>query len=142
MIFKNKWSQGMDDFKDALFVRTEVFVKEQNVPLDMELDEYDNLAYHLVIYDNDKPIGVGRFVKIEDYYLIGRVAILKEYRGKGYGEFIMKSIIKKVKELGGKKIKLHAQVHAEKFYEKLGFKSYGEIFYEAGIKHVNMEMNL
>ncbi|QXM06376.1 GNAT family N-acetyltransferase [Crassaminicella indica] len=134
-----KWSKGKEDFKDASHVRYEVFVKEQNVPIELELDEFDDQAYHIVGYENDEAIAVGRILEKESYYLVGRVAVLKEHRGKDYGKVIMENIIKKVEELGGKEIRLHAQMSAKGFYEQLGFEAYGDIFDEAGIEHICMK---
>ncbi|MCT4620256.1 MAG: GNAT family N-acetyltransferase [Marinisporobacter sp.] len=134
-----KWSKGKEAFKDASSVRHQVFVKEQNVPIEIELDELDETAYHIVAYDKNHAVAVGRLLKKEKYYLVGRIAVLKEHRGKDYGNLIMKNIIKKVEELNGKEIQLHAQLTAKGFYEKLGFTSFGDIFDEANIKHICMK---
>lgn len=136
------WFLGKENFEDARLVREEVFVKEQNVPLQIELDGYDDSAYHLIIYKDTRPIGVGRLLKKEGYYIIGRVAVLKEFRGKHYGNVLMNCLINKAKELGATEIKLHAQLYAENFYKKLGFKGYGEVFTEAGIEHICMNKYL
>lgn len=137
-----KWSKGKEDFKDASMIREEVFVKEQNVPIEIEMDEFDNASHHIVIYENHKPITVGRLLEKENYYVIGRVAVLKEFRGNQYGKVVMENILTKAKDLGAKEIRLHAQFYAKNFYEKLGFEAYGEIFYEAGIEHISMKKYL
>ncbi len=137
-----KWSKGKEDLIDAVKIREEVFVKEQNVPIEIEMDAFDDMAYHIVMYENDKPIAVGRLVEKEKYFLIGRVAVLKDYRGKNYGKAIMKNILEKANELGAKEVRLHAQLTAKKFYEKLRFEPYGKIFDEAGIAHICMKKYL
>lgn len=137
-----KWSKGKEDYDNASMIRREVFVKEQKVPLELDLDEFDDVAYHIVGYDKELPVAVGRLLEREDHYLVGRIAVLKEKRGYSYGKIIMEEIIKKVKELGGGEIQLHAQITAKGFYEKLGFLAYGDIYFEADIKHVSMKLVL
>ncbi|MCY6371315.1 GNAT family N-acetyltransferase [Clostridium ganghwense] len=139
---KIKWSKGKEDFKDANMIRKEVFVKEQNVPIEIEIDELDDTAHHIVIYENDKPVTVGRLLEKKKYYVIGRVAVLKEYRGKKYGKVLMENMLMKAEELGANEIRLHAQFYAKNFYEKLGFEAYGKIFNEAGIDHICMKKDL
>lgn len=125
-----------------MIVREEVFVREQNVPLELELDEFDDIADHLVIYKDQRPIAVGRLIEKENYYTLGRVAVLKEFRGKQFGYQLMKELLKKAQELGAAEIRIHAQLTAEKFCKKLGFIPYGEIFEEAGIEHISMKVTL
>lgn len=137
-----KWSKGKEDFKDASMIREEVFVKEQNVPIEIEMDEFDDPAHHIIIYENHKPVTVGRLLEKENHYVIGRIAVLKEFRGKQYGKVVMENILTKAKDLGAKEIRLHAQFYAKNFYEKLGFEAYGEIFDEAGIDHISMKKYL
>lgn len=135
-----KWSKGKEDFNDAWMIREEVFINEQNVPRELEEDGFDDVAHHIVIYENNKPIAVGRL--IEKNSSIGRVAVLKEYRGKNYGYLIMENLLEKAKELQGNEVILHAQLSAKNFYEKLGFEAYGEVFNEAGIDHICMKKYL
>ncbi|MCY6353763.1 GNAT family N-acetyltransferase [Clostridium sp. ZS2-4] len=137
-----KWSKGKEDLKDASMIREEVFVKEQNVPIEIEMDEFDDAAHHIVIYENHKPVTVGRLLEKGNHYVIGRVAVLKEFRGKQYGKIVMENILTKAKDLGAKEIRLHAQFYAKNFYENLGFEAYGEIFEEAGINHISMKKYL
>lgn len=139
---KIDWSRGKENFKDPSFVREAVFIKEQNVPKEIELDEFDSIAHHIVIYEDQKPIAAGRLLETENYYSIGRVSVLKEYRGQDYGKLIMENILNKASALGANEVQLHAQLHAKKFYEQLGFTSFGELFVEAEIDHICMRKYL
>ena len=125
-------------------LRIEVFVKEQNVPMELEIDEKDNSenTVHIGFFDNNKLIGVARLIDLDkDVIHIGRVAIDREYRGRGIGheliigcENIAKQILKK--EII---IELSAQIQAEKFYESLGYNRVNDkIYLDAGIEHVDM----
>lgn len=125
-------------------LRIEVFVKEQNVPMELEIDEKDNSenTVHIGFFDNNKLIGVARLIDMDkDVIHIGRVAIDREYRGRGIGheliigcENIAKQILKK--EII---IELSAQIQAEKFYESLGYNRVNDkIYLDAGIEHVDM----
>lgn len=135
-----KWYFGNDNLIDAYTIRSKVFIQEQNVPEEIEMDNQDEHAYHIVVYDNQKAIATGRLIFENGEYIIGRVAVLKEHRKNGYGNLIVKMLIRKAFELGAKKIKIHAQINAKKFYETLGFKAIGEKYIEAGteIEHIDM----
>ena len=125
-------------------LRIEVFVKEQNVPMELELDEKDHSenTIHIGFFDNNKLIGVARLIDLDkDVIHVGRVVIDKEYRGQGIGrklivgcENIAKQILKKEVI-----IELSAQIQAEKFYESLGYNRVNDIIYlDAGIEHIDM----
>ena len=123
-------------------IRFKVFVDEQKVPPEMELDEYDESAVHLMALEDGQPVGCGRLVLFEGYAQIGRVAVLKENRGSGYGKMICKELINIAREAGVAKIILHSQCSAEGFYLGLGFTPEGEIFDDAGIDHICMVRSL
>jgi predicted GNAT family N-acyltransferase len=129
--------------KDAFKVRHEVFILEQGVPADLEIDEFDPVAFHALAYSNNACIGTAR-LHINDDRLgqIGRMAVLSPFRNKGLGRQIMKALIETAKSKGIPSLVLHAQVSAIPFYEKLGFIADGPIYDEAGIPHRNMMMVL
>lgn len=133
------WYKGKDEFHLTYGIREEVFVKEQKVPVELEMDEYDEIAYHVVVFENNMPVATGRLLEGDKYFKVGRVAVLRDHRGKGYGNLVMESMIKKAAELGAREVHLHAQLHAKKFYENLGFESFGDIFHEAEIEHISMK---
>jgi predicted GNAT family N-acyltransferase len=126
-------------YNDALLVRRTVFIEEQHVPEEEEMDEFDQEATHFVLYDKGKPVGAGRF-RIVDQGLgkIERICVLPQYRGRGAGKLIMEKIEQFAKEQGISKVKLNAQTHAEPFYQKLGYETVSDVFMDAGIPHVTM----
>lgn len=127
--------------EDAVFIRTEVFVKEQK--FENELDDMDDKCKHIVLYDEDKPVGCCRIYKKEEgCYGVGRVAVLDTYRGCGAGRRIMEEAEKCVKEIGGKEIKLSAQLRVQKFYEGLGYVCKGEVYLDEYCPHIAMTKQL
>ncbi len=125
----------------AFNIREEVFIKEQNVPKDLEIDGSDKYAKNMILTVDNKPIGTGRLIEIDNKIYIGRVAILKEYRKKGYATKIINFLLDEAKNMGYKEVFIHSQLHAKEFYEKIGFKAFGEEFLEANIPHINMKIN-
>ena len=129
--------------KDAFEVRREVFILEQGVPEELEIDEHDPTALHVLTYSDINCIGTARLVINSDQSgQIGRMAILRPFRNQGIGRQMMKALIETAKAKGISCLTLHAQVSAMPFYEKLGFKADGPSYMEAGIPHRNMMMVL
>ena len=123
----------------AYSVRYTVFVKEQGVPEELELDNDDPLAWHALLFNGESSIGTARLLPSGK---IGRLAVLEAYRGQGYGTVLMQALIAHGKEKGIAHFYLHAQVTALTFYERLGFRANGPVFNEAGIAHTRMEQSL
>ena len=125
-------------------LRIEVFVKEQNVPIELELDDKDHSdnTVHIGYFDDDKLIGVARLIDMDkDVIHIGRVVIDKEYRGKGIGRKLIVGCETTAKNILKREviIELSAQIQAEKFYESLGYNRVNDkIYLDAGIEHVDM----
>lgn len=117
-------------------IRNNVFTNEQHIDPDMDFDGQDSDAVHVLIMCKEKYVGTGRM--LHDGH-IGRLAVLKEYRGQGLGAKIMLSLIKEAKNKKMKRVYLGSQRHAVGFYEKLGFSVYGEPYTEVDIEHVHME---
>ncbi|NLY18873.1 MAG: GNAT family N-acetyltransferase [Clostridiaceae bacterium] len=134
--------KNTDEIGDAFYVRTKVFVREQHVPLEIEIDEYDKTAEHVIAYLEDKPIGCGRLILNGKKARIGRVAVLKENRRCGIGKKICVELMNIALEKGAEDIVLDAQITAVGFYKKLGFAEAGEKFMEAGIEHIQMKKSL
>jgi len=123
---------------DASFVRNTVFCIEQQISKEIERDGNDAEGMHVVLYENGSPVTAARIIKTDNQYRIGRVATIKEYRGRGYGTIVVKTLIDWAFTNGINEVFIHSQKHAEEFYKALGFKSFGGFFEEAGIKHINM----
>lgn len=127
--------------KDTLaHIRFQVFVNEQHVPADMELDEYDARCDHLLAFD-EQGTAVGTARLLPDGH-IGRMAVLAEHRGQGLGTLLLNDILALAQSRGLRAIVLHAQIHAVSFYEKHRFQVVGDEFMEAGIPHVQMQRRL
>jgi predicted GNAT family N-acyltransferase len=130
-----------DDLTDARRIRYEVFEKEQKVPHEIEFDNLDDEAIHVVVYEDQKPVGTGRLLFDGENYKIGRIAVIKEERGKKYGDFVVRMLIDKAFLMGAKRVYANVQLHSEKFYETIGFtRENNNIFFEAGIEHVKMSI--
>jgi YbgC/YbaW family acyl-CoA thioester hydrolase len=126
--------------EDAAWVRTEVFVQEQRVPPEMELDNYDQSALHAVSYNRlGQPVATGRLLKSErGIAKIGRMAVKRALRGVHLGREVLHVLSDASKARGDAEIVLHAQRSAQGFYERAGFTARGEPFEEAGIPHIEM----
>ncbi|MET0321434.1 MAG: GNAT family N-acetyltransferase [Duganella sp.] len=121
---------------DAKLIRTEVFVEEQGVPAELEMDNMDPLCLHAVAYDAaGVPVGTGRL--LPDGH-IGRMAVRKAGRGTGVGGALLQGLMAQARSRGERHVALSAQSHAAAFYERHGFAIEGEEFYEAGIRHIHM----
>ena len=139
-IFIKPWQEAQND---AFQVRREVFILEQKVPEDLEIDECDRAAFHALAYSNHACIGTARLhINTDGLGQIGRMAVLRPFRNKGLGRQIIKALIEAAKSKGVSSLILHAQVSAIPFYEKVGFQVEGVTYEEAGIPHRNMMMVL
>ncbi len=126
--------------EDEKMIRETVFIEEQRFKI--EFDDIDNIATHIIMYLDGKPLGCCRLYKQDNEYHIGRIAILKPYRGKGYGEKILLQAEKNAKKMGADSISLSAQVRASGFYEKLGYKKHGEIYFDEYCEHIAMKKDI
>lgn len=114
-------------------IRRVVFVDEQGVPEELEWDEMDARCHHVLAFSpNGIAIGTGRL--LPDGH-IGRMAVLKPWRGRGVGSAILGALMKRARKEGFEAVRLHAQTHAVGFYAKHGFAVVGDEFMEAGIPH-------
>jgi len=131
-----------DQLQDAFNIRKTVFVEEQKVPFELEIDEFENDSDHFVLYSNGTPIGAGRFRVLDGKGKIERICVLSDKRGSGAGNKIMNEIEHYAKESGIGVLKLNAQTYAIPFYEKLGYSVVSDEFLDAGIPHKTMEKNI
>jgi predicted GNAT family N-acyltransferase len=121
-------------------IRFEVFVDEQQVPAEIELDEMDAVCIHAVAYDEQgAPLATGRL--LPDGH-IGRMAVRRSGRGKGVGGAVLQALMSAARSRGDSAVVLNAQTHAEPFYAAHGFAREGDEFMEAGIAHITMRATL
>jgi predicted GNAT family N-acyltransferase len=132
-----KWPEERELLRQ---VREPVFVQEQGVPIDMEWDDDDLIAYHLIALDRDqRPIATAR---LRGNGQIGRMAVIPEWRNQGLGTALLLALIQQAESAGLQTLFLHAQTSASSFYTNAGFTPTGEPFMEAGIEHQKMILNL
>jgi predicted GNAT family N-acyltransferase len=130
----------IDARADASAIREAVFVAEQGVPPEIELDEWDERCDHALAIDaGGRAVGTGRL--LPDGH-IGRMAVLREHRGRGVGAAILEALIERARQRGMRRVVLNAQTHAAGFYARFGFAASGDEFLEAGIPHLEMARDL
>ena len=123
---------------EAAMIRRAVFMEEQGFK--QEFDDVDNISKHLVLFKGSDPAAACRLYKKNDSndFIVGRIAVLKHYRGKGLGAEILRSAEQAARDMKGEKICLHAQMRAKQFYEKQGYLPYGEVSFEEDCPHIWM----
>lgn len=130
----------------AIALRIAVFVEEQGVPAEEEVDGYDRPgapSVHALMRRADRPVATGRFYLREDGAAqIGRMAVARDARGQGFGRTVLRALLQAARERGCTRAVLWAQVQAEAFYVREGFAAEGEVFYDAGIPHRSMQRPL
>jgi predicted GNAT family N-acyltransferase len=130
------WQQQQQHLKA---IRSAVFISEQQVPPAEEWDGLDEQAWHFLALDAHQPVGCARLLADGT---IGRMAVIKDYRGQGIGLQLLQQALKQAKQQGFQQATLAAQCHAIAFYQKLGFAVTSEIFLDAGIAHQMMTKKL
>ena len=127
--------------KDAEEIRNEVFTLEQGFAPEIDIDDKDPVAWHVVLYLDGYPISTGRIYEEDpETYHLGRLAVRKSFRGQKVGTYTMKFLMTKAKTLGARKVVLGAQIDKVPFYKKLGFRQvpYSEVFLDGGRPHLMM----
>lgn len=123
--------------KDAMMIREQVFIQEQDIPTEEEWDDLDAVAQHFVLYVENQPAATARLLP---NHSIGRVAVLRQYRGQAYGKAIMRDVIRVAKAQQRTFVQLSSQVHAIGFYQALGFVEEGDEYLDCGISHITMKL--
>jgi YbgC/YbaW family acyl-CoA thioester hydrolase len=128
----------------AKLIRTEVFIEEQKIPVEMEWDEGDAHCVHAVAYNRfGLPLATGRLLQHAPRVgRIGRMASIQAVRGSGVGRSVLDALMRAAQERGDQEVILHAQTSAQTFYARAGFAVSGPVFEEAGIEHVEMVRRL
>ena len=133
---------GSPLWAEVFALRCEVFVVEQGVPREIELDEYDATATHLAAIRHDAVVGTLRLLDHDSEAKVGRVAVRAALRGGGIGRRLMERAAAIAMERGFAEIVLHAQVSVAGFYRQLGYVEEGDVFDEAGIPHITMRKSV
>lgn len=130
-----------EGFEDAKKIRTAVFVEEQGYSADMEFDELDGSATHVVLYQDGKPIATGRLIDLGDgVFKPGRIAVMKDRRGEHLGEKVVTALMEEGAKKGATEFHISAQTQARGFYEKLGYTCVDEtnVYPDGHIPHIDM----
>lgn len=127
---------------DAKIIRKQVFMEEQGFK--NEFDDIDNISFHIVMYDENRPVATCRVYEdiLKNEYILGRLSVVKEYRGMSLGAKMIGEAERIVKEEGGTSIRLHAQCRVTPFYGQQGYKEYGVIEDDEGCPHIWMKKQL
>ena len=133
-----KWIDGLSQLKN---IREKVFIQEQKVTPQLEWDGMDEKAIHFLVFNDNAAIGCARAIVIKDHMQLGRMAVLKEYRGQGIGGALIEKAmtIAKLNQLSA--IYISAQCHAIDFYKKFGFEVKSDIYLDAEIPHRDMTLD-
>lgn len=127
---------------DAKIIRKQVFMEEQGFK--NEFDDIDNISFHIVMYDENRPVATCRVYEdiVKNEYILGRLSVVKEYRGMSLGAKMIGESERIVKEKGGTSIRLHAQCRVTSFYGQQGYEKYGVIEDDEGCPHIWMKKQL
>lgn len=139
---KIRIARNKREIQQVFKIREIVFIKGQGVSKSIERDKYDKSATHVIAFYKGRPVGCARIVFFDKTVKVGRIAVLKQYRGKGFGIAITKFITNYCKRKRVKEIILHSQYYIKDLYKKLGFRIRGKPFMEAKMKHVEMYLRL
>ena len=138
-----RFIQNSKDMLSCLELRRTVFIEEQNVPENEEVDGDDPVCEHILLTISDIPVGAARLKYYDDFVKVQRGCVLKNYRGQGIGSNIINFIIRHVEKNDIRSsVRLGSQFHALEFYKGLGFIEFGEEYLDAGILHKDMEYQI
>ena len=133
-----KWRDGLSQLKN---IREKVFIQEQKVTPQLEWDGMDEKAIHFLVFNDKAAIGCARAIVIKDHMQLGRMAVLKEYRGQGIGSALIEKAMTTAKLNQLSAIYISAQCHAIDFYKKFGFEVTSDIYLDAEIPHRDMTLD-
>ena len=143
MSFAVKRLESHEEAEAVRYLRTRVFVEEQGVPPELEMDEYDDTPVHAVAYQGGVVIGTGRLIlDTSTDARIGRMAVEASLRRSGVGSAVLDFLENEARSHGIKRVTVHAQHYVKEFYAKCGYFESGDTFMEAGILHVAMTKDI
>lgn len=122
-------------------IRITVFMKEQGFV--QEFDALDDVCVHLVMFDGSLAVATCRlWMEADCCWHVGRLAVIKAYRGQGLGREMLQHAEAQIRALGGRAVSLHAQCRAKYFYQSCGYEPYGDVDYDEGVEHIHMKKHL
>ncbi len=128
-----------EDILKVMVVRGIVFIEEQQVDWEGEIDEFEADSVHFLGEVDGQPVATGRLRILADGLAkVERIAVRPAWRGQGYAQKVVQRVLDHAADLGASRYLMHAQVHLQKFYEDFGFRREGDIFDECGIDHITM----
>lgn len=137
-MIEGKYLSGNDDLSQVYELREVVFQKELGFRRELERDGYDGLANHAIAYENGVPAATGRILFDGEIYRISRVAVGKEYRKRGYGDFVVRMLINKAILAGAQEIYTSTLLPGRKMFESIGFEVCGESYENGGLTYLPM----
>lgn len=140
-MIRGKFMTSMEDTSQIFDIRMRVFVEEQGFSTESERDEFDDMAIYALVFDeNDRPAGTGRlFIDQDNHFKLSRICVLKDARGQGLGDLVMRMLLYRAQELNAGSVHIVAQLPVVEFYARYGFKPFGDIVYEEGVGHRMMK---
>lgn len=123
----------------CLLLRHGVFVEEQGVPIELEIDDHDRGdATHFAAFEHEEVVGTVRAVRFGAHVKLGRLAVAKTVRRRGIAQSLVRRVIDHAHDAGARGVLLDAQIQATDLYSRLGFESVGDVFDDAGLPHIRM----
>ena len=137
--FALRVARTSEEILKVMVVRGIVFIEEQKVDWEGEIDEFENDAIHFLGEAGGQPVATGRLRMMADGRAkLERIAVRPAWRGRGYARAVVQRMLDYAVESGARRFSMHAQVHLQRFYEDFGFRREGDVFVECGIEHITM----
>lgn len=131
-----------ETLQTAFDIRKKVFVEEQQVPMEIEIDEHEDEAIHFICSDGEEYVGASRLRFVDDYGKLERICVLQEARGKNFGKYLIAAMEEEIIRQNIKEARLNAQTRAVTLYESVGYEVVSGEFMDANIPHVEMMKKL
>ncbi len=128
-----------EDILKVMVVRGIVFIEEQGVDWEGEIDRFEDESLHVLGEVEGQPVATGRLRALPDgWFKLERIAVRQRWRGRGIAKGMVEFLLQEAAKLGAVRMKMHAQVYLEEFYTQFGFRREGDLFTECGIDHILM----